>query len=194
MGVGKNARDRRVVYQWSFKRYQHDNRAINKMVERAEKVADGSRPLKKDRFVRFTDTATEVDWALVERARYLAGLKGYVTNIPQATMSGGQVVAAYHDLYQVERSFRMAKSDLAARPMFHRLRDSIEAHLTIVFAALAVSREAQARTGLSIKKILQTLRPLRSATISLGGQQVTAPPQIPDDAQRILDDLAAGGH
>jgi hypothetical protein len=41
----------------------------------------------------------------------------------------------------------MAESDLADRPIFHRLRDSIEAHLTIVFAALAGSREAQARTG-----------------------------------------------
>ena len=194
MGVGKDKRDRRVVYQWSFKRYQHDNRAINKMVERAEKVADGTRPLKKDRFVKFTDTATVVDWGLVERARYLAGLKGYVTNIPVGTMDGATVVAAYQDLYQVERSFRMAKSDLAARPMFHRVRESIEAHLTIVFAALAVSREAQTRTGLSIKKILQTLRPLRSATIALNGQEVTAPPLVPDDAQRVIDDLAEGGH
>ena len=63
----------------------------------------------------------------------------------------------------------MAKSDLAARPMFHRVSESIEAHLTIVFAALAVSREAQTRTGLSIKKILPTLRPLRSAMIALNG-------------------------
>lgn len=61
----------------------------------------------------------------------------------------------------------MAKSDLAARPMFHRIRDSIEAHRTIVFAALAVSREAQARTGVSIKKIIQTCgryAPPRSAS------------------------------
>ena len=194
MGVGKDKRDRRVVYQWSFKRYQHDNRAINKMVERAEKVADGTRPLKKDRFVKFTDTATVVDWGLVERARYLAGLKGYVTNIPVGTMDGARVVAAYQDLYQVERSFRMAKSDLAARPMFHRVRESIEAHLTIVFAALAVAREAQTRTGLSIRKILQTLRPLRSATIALNGQEVTAPPLVPDDAQQVIEDLARGGH
>ena len=109
-------------------------------------------------------------------------------------MDGPGVVAAYRDLYQVERSFRMAKSDLAARPMFHRIRDSIEAHLTIVFAALAVSREAQARTGVSIKKIVQALRPLRTATISLGPQQITAPPRIPDHAQAILDDLAEGDH
>jgi len=104
-----------------------------------------------------------------------------------------RVVAAYHDLYQVERSFRMAKSDLAARPVFHRLRDSIEAHLTIVFAALAVSREAQARTGLSINKIVKTLRPLRTATITIGDRQIAVPPRVPDDAQRLLDDLR-GGH
>jgi transposase len=56
-------------------------------------------------------------------------------------------VAAYHDLYQVKRSFRMTKSDLAARPVFHSLEDSIQAHLTIVFAALAVSREAKHALG-----------------------------------------------
>src|SRR4051794_41751060 len=88
----------------------------------------------------------------------------------------------------------MTKTDLAARPVFHRLRDSIEAHLTIVFAALAVSREAQARTGLSINKIVKTLRPLRTATITLARQQITAEPRIPAAARQILDALAGGGH
>ena len=88
----------------------------------------------------------------------------------------------------------MAESDPAERPMFHRIRDSIEAHLTIVFTALAVSRQAQARTGVSIKRIVQALRPLRTATISLGHQQITAPPRIPEPAQAILDDLAEGDH
>jgi transposase len=175
-----------VVYDYSFKRSQHDNRAINKMIERAEAAAAGTQPLKKDRFVKIADAVKGVDWDLVERARYLAGLKGYVTNIDTNTRDGQQVVVAYRELYQVERSFRMAKSDLAARPMFHRIRDSIEAHLTIVFAALAVSREAQARTCVSIKKIVQTLRPLRTATISLGHQQITEPPRILDHAQAIL--------
>jgi hypothetical protein len=193
MGTGKAARSRRVVYQWRFARYRHDIQAINAMIDRAEAVAAGKRPLKKDRFVKLTDTDPVVDWDLVERARYAAGLKGYVTNIALDVLDGVQVIAAYHDLYQVERSFRMAKSDLAARPVFHRLRDSIEAHLTIVFAALAVSREAQARTGLSINKIVKTLRPLRTATITVGDRQIAVPPRVPDDAQRLLDDLR-GGH
>ena len=103
MGTGEKARDRRVACHYAFKRAQHDNKAINAMVERAEKVASGERPLKKDRFVTFTDTSTSVNWDLVERARSLAGIKGYVTNIDPALMNGPAVVAAYHDLYQVER-------------------------------------------------------------------------------------------
>ncbi|MFL1375863.1 MULTISPECIES: IS1634 family transposase [unclassified Nocardiopsis] len=194
MGTGKKVRQRRVVYQYSFSRFQHDNRAINAMITRAEAVACGERPLKKDRFVKVTGASKGVDWDLVERARFAAGLKGYVTNIGVEVMTGEQVVAAYHDLYQVERSFRMAKSDLAARPVFHRLRESIEAHLTIVFAALAVARRAQALTGASIASIVKTLRPLRTATISLGGQRIQAPPRIPDEAQQMLDTLARGGH
>jgi hypothetical protein len=194
MGAGSKERDRRVVYHYSFKRSQHDNRAINAMVARAEKVAAGQRPAKKDRFVKVTDADVGVDWDLVERARSLAGIKGYVTNIPAQTMDGSAVVAAYHDLYQVERSFRMTKSDLAARPVFHRLKDSIEAHLTVVFAALAVSREAQTRSGLSINKILKTLRPLRSATVAIGTQRITAQPRVPTDAQSLLDDLGWRGH
>ena len=58
------------------------------MIERAQAVAAGTRPLKKDRFVKITDTVKDVDWKLVDRARYLAGLKGYVTNIDPATMDG----------------------------------------------------------------------------------------------------------
>jgi hypothetical protein len=50
------------------------------------------------------------------------------------------VIGAYHQLFEIEKSFRMSKHDLRARPIYHHQRDSIEAHLTIVFAALAVSR------------------------------------------------------
>jgi len=61
--------------------------------------------------------------------------------------SAAEVISSYHDLWHVEASFRMSKSDLAARPMFHRTRDAIEAHLTIVFTALAVAREVQNAPG-----------------------------------------------
>jgi hypothetical protein len=82
MGTGKGTRDRRVACQWKFKREQHDNKAINAMVTKAEKIAGGTRPMRRDRFVKVTGVSKGVDWALVERARQLAGLKGYVTSLP----------------------------------------------------------------------------------------------------------------
>ena len=192
MGTGTAARSRRIVYQYSFKRHKRDDKAINAMIERAEKVAAGTRPLKKDRFVKLDGATRAVDWALVERARQLAGLKGYVTNIDPATMDGAAVIAAYHDLWQVERSFRMAKTDLRARPIFHHQRDSIEAHLTIVFAALAISRHLQHQTGVSIKRLVRTLRPLRSVTVQIGDHQLTAEPTITPEASEILNALSRG--
>jgi hypothetical protein len=102
MGTGTKARDRPVDYQYSFTRSQHDNRAINAILARAEQVAAGQRPVSKDRFVKFRDAESSVDWDLVERARSLAGITGYVTNVPAQTLHGPAVVATYHDLYQVE--------------------------------------------------------------------------------------------
>ena len=194
MGTGQAARERRIVYQYRFERRKRDDRAINAMVEKAEKVAAGTRPLKKERFVSVRGAAKAVDWARVDRARQLAGLKGYVTNIPATTMTGAAVISAYHDLWQVEKSFRMAKSDLRARPVFHHTRDAIEAHLTIVFAALAVSRHLQDQTGMSIKKIVRTLREARSATIEINGQRLTLDPALPPQAQELLHAIDRTGH
>jgi transposase len=68
------------------------------------------------------------------------------------------VISSYHRLFEIEKSFRMAKSELQARPIYHHLRDSIEAHLTVVFAALAVSRLIDHQTGWSIRKFVKTAR------------------------------------
>lgn len=189
MGTGSARRDRRVVYQWKFTRERHDNKAINAMVAKAEKVADGTRQLRRDRFVKVTGAAKDVDWDRVERARQLAGLKGYVTNLPTDTLDGQGVINAYHDLWRVEQSFRMTKSDLRARPVFHHHRDAIEAHLTVVLAALAVARHLQDVTGVTIRRLVRILRPLRTVTIDIGGHQLTAEPQITGEARTILDRL-----
>lgn len=195
MGTGSATRQRRVVWQWRHKREKRDNLTLNKQIERAERIADGSKPMRRDRFVTVDGTTVGVNWAQVEKARTWLGLKGYLTNIPQLTLNGDGVVAAYHSLFQVEASFRMAKSDLRARPMFHHEKDSIDAHLTIVFCALAISRHLQDRAGLSIKRIIRALRPLRDVVISVQGQQITAATPPESEAAEILTALrSTAGH
>src|SRR5262245_7073600 len=84
----------------------------------------------------------------------------------------------------------MSKSDLAARPLLARTRDVIEAHLTIVLTALAVSRTVQNRTRLSLRRVLRTLKPLRSAGIEINGVISTFPPALGPDDTTILNALA----
>lgn len=102
-------------------------------------------------------------------------------------MPASEIVASYHELWHVEQSFRMSKHDLRARPMFHHQRDSIEAHLTVVAASLAVAKHLQAQTGLTIKRIVRELRPLRHVTITLAGHTITAEPQTTKTSQHILE-------
>ena len=83
----------------------------------------------------------------------------------------------------------MSKTDLRARPIFARTRDAIEAHLTIVFTALAVSREVQNRSGRSLRRVLRTLKPLRSATVTINGITTTIPPGLNPEEKALLDAL-----
>ena len=85
----------------------------------------------------------------------------------------------------------MAKSDLQARPVYHRKRDSIEAHLTIVFAALAVSRWVEHVTGYSIRKFVKTARRYRTIEIQAGDHVITAADPLPHDLRLAIDAINA---
>ena len=93
---------------------------------------------------------------------------------------------------RVEASFRMAKSDLKARPIYHRKRDAIEAHLTIVLAALAISRNIEYQTGISIKKFVKLIRPLRSAFVNINGIDFLVSPEVSDEVKSVLKRLNSG--
>jgi Transposase DDE domain len=185
----QHTRSWRAVWAYSAKRAARDNRTLTAQENRARAVIDGEKAARTPRFVTTTGDGHSLDQAALDRARRLVGLKGYVTNIPVSVMAPGEVIGSYHDLWHVEQSFRMSKTDLAARPMFVRTRDAIEAHLTIVFTALAVARTVQDRTGLAVRNVIRQLRPLRSATITINGTTATLPPQIDPDRQAIIDAL-----
>lgn len=179
----------RAIWAYSAKRARRDQKTLYAQETRARAVIAGERAAKSTRFVKTRAGDRVLDEASLARAQSLVGLKGYVTNVPVTVMPAGEVIAKYHDLWRVERSFRMSKSDLRARPMFHRTRDAIEAHLTIVVTALAVAHNIQERTGLAIANVIKQLRPLRSATIAINRAIETFPPEIPAPQRQILANL-----
>jgi hypothetical protein len=79
----------------------------------------------------------------------------------------------------------------------HHKRESIDAHLTVVFAALAVSRWIEDRTGWSIHKFVRTARRFRTIQIQAGGHTLTAADPPPDDLREALANIHgsnAGAH
>jgi Transposase DDE domain len=179
----------RAIWQYRAARARRDQKTLDAQEARAKAVVAGEKKAKITRFVTVKGDSRTLDEASLKRARDLVGLKGYVTNIDAAAMAASEVIAKYHELWHVERSFRMSKHDLAARPIFHHLRESIEAHLTIVFTALAVAHAIQDKTGMAIANVVKQLRPLRSATIAINGTSQTFPPEIPDVQAEILTHL-----
>jgi len=176
----------RIIYQYREKRAVLDMRNIEKQISKAKKIMSGKTALKKAKFLNVKTKEKKLNQALIEKAKALVGIKGYVTNL---FSPDEQVIAYYHKLWRVEQAFRMSKSDLKARPIFHRKRDSIEAHLTIVFAALAIGRTIEQCTNMSIKRFVNTIRPIRSGTVTINGKEYPAEAEIPSEVKSVLRKL-----
>ena len=179
----------RAVWAYSRKRAVRDNKTPTAQENKARAVVDGQKAARAPRFVKTSSSGRSLDEAALARARRLTGLKRYVTNIPSTVMGPHDDSDNYHDLWRVEESFRMSKTDLRARPMFHHTREAIKAHLTVVFAALAVARDLQDATGLSIRKIVQTLRPIQQISVRIAGHEHLANDPITPPAAAILHTL-----
>ena len=191
-GPNGGRRDQVIYYQYKADRARRTLRGIDEQVKKAEQAVAGKTPVKRNRFIQLSGGTRTVNRELEDKARALAGLKGYVTNLracPDGTpVTAEFVIGAYHQLFQIEKSFRMAKSDLQARPIYHRKRDSIEAHLTIVLrrpGGQPLDREHQ--TGWSIRKFVKTARRYRTIQIQAGDahhHRRRPPPRRPPPGHR----------
>jgi transposase len=189
---GEKARgipDRVIHYQYRHDRARRTLRGIDEQVRKAERAVDRHAPVKRNRYIQLTGAAKSVNRTLEAKTRALAGWKGYTTNL--VSQPPEFVIDAYHQLWRIEKAFRMSKHDLQARPIYHRTRDSIEAHLSVVFAALAVSHWIEHQTGWSIKKFVRTARRYRTVTIQAGSHSLTAAEPPPADLAEALAKIHA---
>ena len=183
MGPKADQRHRTTYYQYRADRARRGQHGIDTQVAKAEQAVAGQATIKRNRFITLSGGTRTVNRALEAKARALAGWKPYITNLDAPA---DFVIGAYHQLWHVEHSFRMSKHDLKARPVFARKRESIDAHLAVVFAALAVSHWLETHTGSTIKQLVRTLRRYRQVTINTGTHTMTAEDPLPDDLRKML--------
>lgn len=142
-----------LICDFSGKRAAKDKSDREKQIRRARNQMDNpGKYLKRSRFIlEKTRSKLVLNDVLIQKDELLDGIKGYYTNLEDVDES--LVVSRYHDLWKIERAFRIAKSDLLARPIYHFKRENIEAHLLIVFLSLCVVKSIELKTKQSIKRV-----------------------------------------
>lgn len=167
---------KRLVVTWSEKRALRDEKERKKLIEKLKKsLANGKKGVLSGRYSKYLklDETPELnDKAIKEDSRF-DGLLGLLTN--NKDLKGESLVEKYKELWKIEESFRLMKSQLEVRPMFHWTDKRISGHLALCFIAFVVMRELERKTkehGIkdSIGKMLNALSELQVSELDSNGE------------------------
>ncbi|EQD75656.1 transposase IS4 family protein, partial [mine drainage metagenome] len=115
--------------------------------------------------VKFTANGTSLNEKRIDILKKLAGRFLIVTN---AELPEDEVVSAYKEQWQIERSFRTMKSFLEIRPVYHRKPERIKAHVFVCVLSLLLSRIIEKKTGTTISETSRVLSYLKITPVHLG--------------------------
>ncbi|MGQ1788539.1 MULTISPECIES: IS1634 family transposase [unclassified Saccharicrinis] len=174
---------KRLIISYSKKRAAKDQYNRTRGLTRLEKKVKSGKLTKSSLNNRgynkyltmLGDVTIEIDYEKFEQDAKWDGLKGYVTN---TKLKEEEVINNYGNLWHIERAFRMSKTDLRIRPIYHRLRNRIEAHICISFTAYAIYKElerilALEDTELSIRKAAEITHNMYQITYTLPDSKQT---------------------
>ena len=145
--------NQRLILTYSSKRARKDKKTREKAIEKIEATLNNKNITKSDLKLSYyakyldIDNNCSIKYRLnpqkIELDSRLDGIKGFATN--DFTLHPNDVVTHYQNQYQVEKAFRISKTDLQIRPIYHRLENRIKAHILISFVAYAVYKEFDRR-------------------------------------------------
>lgn len=190
-----NYLNNRLICQYLTKRAVKDRSDREKQIDKANKViASPSQIPRRFRFVQNLNGKYVINSNLISKAKKLEGIKGYLTN---TNLDEDTVIECYHNLWRIEKAFRITKSDLEARPVFLRLDKTITCHLIIVFAGLAICRFLEIKTNLSTQKILKIAEKVlthKAINIQTGEKGLIETTIINHELKEKIDLLNSLGH
>jgi len=154
-----------LICGYSSLRYRKDKHEMEKQIEKAKQVVENPSKSKKLKFTKAKGQNIVLNQELIARTQKLLGIKGYYTNLEEATASNQLIMERYHELYRIEQAFRISKHDLQTRPIFHFKEEPIKLHILICFVALVISKHIELQTSTSIKKIIYECKKVTDARL-----------------------------
>ncbi len=182
-----------LVCDFSLKRYRKDKREMEKQIQKAQWLLKEGKGIKRTKFLMNKEkkkkTEQILNIELIEKTTLLLGIKGYYTNLTNE--SDKTIIDHYHNLWHVEKAFRIAKSDLAMRPIYHFKKQTIEAHVLICFMALAVCKYMELKTQRSTKKIVKLLKSVTDARLKnlITNEEIILRSEATEELQQLLKAL-----
>ncbi len=187
-------RDKRLIIDYSEKRAKKDSYNREKLIKKLEeKIKSKKSLIRKSKYLilKSQGTIAGVDTQKVELDKRHDGLKGYWTNLITETKPL-EVIDQYHNLWKVEKAFRMSKSDLQERPIFHHKKTRINGHLLICFCSLLVMKEVERilkPTEISIIKTIQILGKVGEGKIIFEKLKLPIDSELSDEAKIIFHQI-----
>ena len=183
-----------LILSFSIKRYQKERREMDKQLEKANyylKHPSAAEIIKRTKFLKGKKLGYELNQDLVSKTTLLLGIKGYYTNLTEEEFGNEKIIEQYKNLWKVEQNFRISKSDLKTRPIFHSKQQSTETHILICFMALAIAKYIEIKTKKSIKFVVKQLKKATDARIydQTNKKEVTIKAQINKETKEILEIL-----
>ena len=188
---GQMVEGKRLIVDFSPDRAKHDRMNREKLIKKLEtRIEKGEQLIRKSKYllVENTGTVTGVDQKKIDEEKQFDGLKGYVTTADNSITSE-DIVAHYHNLWKVEKAFRMSKNDLRERPIYHQQLKRIKAHLLLCFVSLLVMKEAERiliQKHYTVEKAVEILGTVGQGKIRIGNVQLEIDSELDQDAQSIL--------
>jgi transposase len=178
-----------LICSFSKKRYDKEKREMDKQLEKAKailKTPSKAEIIKRSKFLKGKKLGYELNQDLINKTTLLLGIKGYYSNCNNLTDQ--EIITHYQNLWNVEKAFRISKSDLKMRPIYHFKETTIKSHILICFMALAIAKYIEIKTKKSIKSVINLLEDATDTTIidKTTGEKITFEPEISREMEEIL--------
>jgi transposase len=190
----------RLIISYSSARATKDSINRGRGVKKLEKLIAAGKLTKNqvnnkgyNRFLKLEgEVKIKLDEEKIEEDKKWDGLKGYITN---CTLTKEEIITNYGYLWQIEKAFRVAKSEIKIRPFYHRLKKRIEAHICIAFVAYKLYKELERilkekNSGLSPEKVIEIAKTIYQIEAALpNSKQPLSKLLINNEEQRYLANL-----
>ena len=187
----------RLIVNYSIKRAKKDAHLRKQGLGRLEKSLKSGKLTKEkinnrgyNKYLKIkNEIAVEIDYKTFRADNKWNGLKGYVTN---CNLSETEIMDNYKQLWAIEKAFRISKTDLRVRPIYHRLERRIKTHLCIAFCSYKIYKELERQlkiknAPLSVEQTINELKTIYQAQVILPQSKKKTRILIPlEDTQKLI--------